>query len=189
MPALHHMDDMSTHHLPDFRYHPDPVATGNVGPSTTACRVCQQARGYVYLHDAIHEGRGDYSEQICPWCIADGRAASTLDVAFACSLDIDESVPKSALEELSLRTPGYVSFQGEKWLAHCNDACRFLGDATMEQVSQASAATIAAWCAVNDADETRWLELVSDYAPGGDIGFYTFECLHCGLIQFHVDAA
>jgi uncharacterized protein CbrC (UPF0167 family) len=183
------MDAMSIDDFPNFRYHPDPVATGNVGPSSAACRVCQQARGYVYLRDAIHAGREDYSEQICPWCIADGRAASALDVAFACSLDIDESVSETALEELSLRTPGYVSFQEEKWLAHCSDICRFLGDASVEQVSQASAATIAAWCAANGTDEAVWLELASDYVPGADIGFYTFECLHCGLIQFHVDAA
>lgn len=180
---------MTIHHLPSFRYHPDPVATGNVAPSTTTCRVCQQARGYVYLHDAIHAGRVDYSEQICPWCIADGRAASALHVAFACRLDIDESVPEAALEELSLRTPGYASFQGETWLAHCSDVCRFLGDATLEQVTQASAASIAAWCAINDADEADWWDLASDYTPGADIGFYMFECLHCGLVQFHVDSA
>lgn len=180
---------MTLHHLPSFRHHPDPVATGNVAPSTATCRVCQQARGYVYLRDAIHAGRGDYSEQICPWCIADGSAASALNVAFACCLDINGSVPDVALEELSLRTPGYVSFQGEAWLAHCNDVCRFLGDATLEQVAQASAASIAAWCAANDADEAVWRDLASDYAPGADIGFYTFECLHCGLIQFHIDSA
>jgi len=143
----------------------------------------------VYLRDAIHAGRENYSEQICPWCIADGRAASALNVAFACRLDIDENVSETALEELSLRTPGYAGFQGGKWLAHCSDVCRFLGDASVEQVSQASAATIAAWCADNGADEALWLELAIDYVPGADIGFYTFECLHCGLIQFHVDAA
>lgn len=34
--------------LPEFPYHPDPVATGVIVPSATACLCCGRERGYVY---------------------------------------------------------------------------------------------------------------------------------------------
>uniref|UniRef100_UPI0020C015A9 CbrC family protein n=1 Tax=Lysinibacillus sp. D4B1_S16 TaxID=2941231 RepID=UPI0020C015A9 len=30
-------------------------------------------------------------------------------------------------EEVLYRTPGYVSWQGNKWVAHCSDYCAFIG--------------------------------------------------------------
>lgn len=34
--------------LPKFKYHPDPVATGHLVESDTACACCGQVRGYIY---------------------------------------------------------------------------------------------------------------------------------------------
>jgi len=57
--------------LPDFKYHPNPIATGSIVPSVEVCPVCGESRGLAY--DGIPYGTNDL-EHICPWCIADGSA-------------------------------------------------------------------------------------------------------------------
>ncbi len=113
--------------LPVFRYHPDPVATGSVEQTSGECSVCGEDRGYlyvgpVYTEDDVTDG------SLCPWCIADGRAASTFDAAFT---DIGEygpdDAPQSVLDEVSRRTPGFNAWQQDHWLYHCGDACAFVG--------------------------------------------------------------
>lgn len=39
-------------------------------------------------------------------------------------------------EELFKRTPGYASWQGEYWLACCNDYCAFIGDVGTEELER-----------------------------------------------------
>jgi uncharacterized protein CbrC (UPF0167 family) len=66
---------MSESPPPEFRCHPDPIATGSIEVSDTPCVCCGQARGYVYAGPvyAVEE----YDREICPWCIADGRSGSS----------------------------------------------------------------------------------------------------------------
>jgi hypothetical protein len=63
-----------------FRYHPDPVATGEVVASSEECSVCHIARGFVYVGPIYAI---DQVEGVCPWCIADGTAAAKLDAEFS----------------------------------------------------------------------------------------------------------
>jgi uncharacterized protein CbrC (UPF0167 family) len=99
---------------PFFRYHPDPIATGSVEPSDTACRACGRARGLIYVGPVY--GLTDYHEAICPWCIADGTAHETLDVEFVDAAGVGgggiwEEVPDSVVEEVAYRTPGFSGWQ------------------------------------------------------------------------------
>ena len=64
--------------LPVFLYHPDPIATGSIQPSATPCKVCGQARGYIYTGPVYTEIRNRLDDAICPWCIADGSAHDAL---------------------------------------------------------------------------------------------------------------
>ena len=71
--------------LPNFRYHPDPVATGNVVPSDTVCLCCGQARGYiykasVYCRESLRESGGNPAvyKFRCRHC---GRVRDGLDFA------------------------------------------------------------------------------------------------------------
>jgi uncharacterized protein CbrC (UPF0167 family) len=50
--------------LPIFRYHPDPVGTGSVEPSSTTCVGCGRERGFIYTGPvyAIDE----FQSEICP---------------------------------------------------------------------------------------------------------------------------
>ena len=89
--------------LPRFRYHPDPIATGSIEPSSQACVACGRSRGFIYTGPVYAEEELD--DQLCPWCIADGSAARTLDAEFT---DVGWGVPPdvrdSVTEEIARRS-------------------------------------------------------------------------------------
>lgn len=172
--------------LPCFRYHPDPLATGAVVASDKACICCNQARGYIYVGPVY--STTDLDESLCPWCIADGSAATKLDASFADSYSLHQAgVPDEVIEEVSLRTPGYVSWQQEYWLSHCNDACEFHGDASIKDVETVSQETKRCWLEEYKQDEAGWKLATEGYQPGGDSALYKFVCRHCGKVLFGWD--
>jgi uncharacterized protein len=112
--------------VPAFRYHPDPVATGSVVAASAPCVVCGLVRGFLYVGPvyAVEE----IIDGLCPWCIADGTAASALNAEFTDAADgAPPEISASVVDELSRRTPGYSSWQQDRWLYHCGDGCAFLG--------------------------------------------------------------
>jgi len=172
--------------LPPFTYHPNPVATGAVKESSATCGCCGKPRGYAYVGPSY--GTANRHATICPWCIADGSAAAKLDVSFA-EMDhqLGAGVPPHVVEEIQLRTPGYESWQGEAWLAHCGDACEFHGDASEMDVRNASDETKNQWIAAYDQDDASWSEVTDGYRPRGDLALYKFICRHCGAVLFGWD--
>lgn len=172
--------------LPPFTYHPDPLATGAVEASTTVCACCGKARGFIYV-GPVYGGR-DLDNALCPWCIADGSAAAKLDASFADPSPLQRAgVAEAIVQQVHLRTPGYVSWQQESWLSHCNDACEFHGDATESEVRNASPETKAHWLSEYDQDEEGWAWATQGYKPGGRSAFYKFVCRHCRLVTFGWD--
>ena len=99
--------------LPEFTYHPDPVATGSVVVEDITCVVCSQARTHRYIGPVYSRKQPD--GPVCPWCIADGGAADALDAEFVDAAGAHDVAP-SALETLIHRTPGYIGWQQEVWL-------------------------------------------------------------------------
>jgi uncharacterized protein len=115
-----------TEALPEFPYHPDPVATGSVEASDATCRSCGRARGFIYTGPvyAVKE----LVEAFCPWCIADGSAAEKFDAEFTdVGADAPDDVPVAVIETIARRTPGYEAWQQEHWMYHCGDGAAFLG--------------------------------------------------------------
>lgn len=70
---------------------------------------------------------------ICLHCITDGSAAKKFNGTFIQDYDIINN--PEAVDELENRTHGYVSWQGENWLACCNDYCEFLGDVGTKELT------------------------------------------------------
>lgn len=172
--------------LPTFRYHPDPIASGAVSKKPGTCICCNKNVEYLYVASAysIHDLRG----KVCPWCIADGSAHEKLDVVFSDSMPLsDEGVPEQVIAEVTQRTPGYISWQQEEWLSHCNDACAFLGDATPETVRNMTPEEMAPLIEDHGVDESWFSELAQHYQPGGEPAIYHFRCLHCGANRFGMD--
>src|ERR1700681_2992579 len=107
--------------VPPFRYHPDPLATGTVRPSDDSCEVCGKARGFVYT-GPVYSAIAD-EPTICPWCIADGSAAETLEAEFTdVGWGVPDDVPAEVIDEIAHRTPGFSGWQQERWLYHCGNA-------------------------------------------------------------------
>lgn len=123
--------------LPIFRYHPDPIQTGSIKVSDNVCIVCGRGGGYIYTSHAYsihHIGR----DCICPWCIADGSAHRKLKVVFTDREAImgGNTVPKSVVDKIVQRTPGFSGWQDESWMTHCQDGAAFLGCVGYEELKQ-----------------------------------------------------
>ncbi|MGH2688618.1 MAG: CbrC family protein [Actinomycetota bacterium] len=176
---LPHPEPQTTE-LPSFRYHPDPVATGSFVRSKRLCLSCVQARGWVYTGPVY--AVGDYRNDFCPWCIADGSAAATFGAEFTDEYDVPNGVPKSVIKELGRRTPGYAAWRQERWLYHCDDACAFLGGVgrrELERMPPEAAAALAAFLRSGDMDEAAIPAFLAALDREGPATGYVFRCLQC----------
>jgi len=172
-----------TEPLPTFRYHPDPIATGSIEPSTLSCVACKRARGHIYVGPVY--GLLELREQLCPWCIADGSAHERFGCEFADrgggigGYGSWERPSTEILKEVALRTPGFSTWQGEQWYTHCGDAAALIaivGWAELQSYGQEAIDAIAAETGYAGEDLTSYLQALDrDHGPTA----YLFRCLHC----------
>ncbi|WP_413816630.1 CbrC family protein [Piscinibacter gummiphilus] len=177
-----------TEALPSFTYHPDPLRTGAVAQSEVVCVCCSKARGFIYVAPVY--AKDDLNERLCPWCIADGSAATKFDASFSDDWRLHKAgVPFEVINEVAMRTPGYFSWQSESWLSHCADACEFHGDASEGEVANASDLTKIEWQREYDLNEDDWKHATAGYVPRGHQAFYKFVCRHCSLVLLGWDCS
>ena len=177
--------------LPNFRYHPDPQATGHVRESDTECACCGQVRGFIYTGPvyAIEQ----YDEEICPWCIADGSAHEKLDASFTDEAGIggggsSDDVPESVIEEIAYRTPSFSGWQQEQWWTHCGDGAAFLGRVgrkELEQLGQEAVDAIRISTGMSDGPE--WRSFFAALDKDGSPTAYLFRCIRCGKLGGYQD--
>ena len=176
--------------LPSFNYRPDPLATGSFEERDIKCVCCGELRAYVYVGSIYAEA--DLEGKICPWCIKSGLAHEKFGAEFT---DLNavgdyESVPLplQVKEEVAHRTPGFNGWQQERWLAHCGDACAFLGPAGKQELanydSKALIESIRTDLNLSDSAFTSYLDKL-DIQSGPTA--YVFRCLHCGQFQGYSD--
>jgi uncharacterized protein CbrC (UPF0167 family) len=176
--------------LPKFRYHPDPVETGNIKESDNLCASCGNARGYIYTGPVFSIDELD--DCICPWCIADGNAHEKFDASFTDRDEIGdygswEDVPESVRDEIAHRTPGFCGWQQERWWTHCNDAAAFLGPAGGDEVTRYGQDLIESLQKTSDLKGDDWEEFRRDLSSNGSPTAYVFKCLHCGKLGGYQD--
>lgn len=174
-----------------FRYHPDPHATGAFEATEDACECCGETRELRYTGSVYAVAN---VENLCPWCIADGSAATRFDASFVSwgASPEDASVGEISSEvyaRITTRTPGFSSVQEERWLAHCGDACEFHGAARTSdflRISDAEIERLEANSSMRREDvEERRVE-----AGSGDADedyFFKFVCRQCGEIRLLED--
>src|SRR3954449_6966358 len=95
--------------LPVFRYHPDPVGTGNVQQSNQECVCCGEQRGLIYVGPVFAED--ELNEALCPWCVADGSAHERFDAEFTDAASVGlgwEDVPQKVVKEVPSALPALV---------------------------------------------------------------------------------
>jgi uncharacterized protein CbrC (UPF0167 family) len=93
-------------------------------------------------------------------------------------------VPREHLLAL-VRTPGYVTAQGERWLFCCAAPMAFVGTWRRERFAREAGdgdgrALFAA--IVEEAEADLW-----EHADHGDVGIYVFACRGCGRRRAHWD--
>lgn len=174
------MDD-----LPRFKYHPDPVQSGVVKKSGAVCVSCSRARGWIYTGPVY--AKDELDRRLCPWCIADGSAAQRFDASFGDVEGLAGQVAADVLDEVLHRTPGYVTWQGERWKSHCGDACECHGDLPRRDLEQLDQAAQAHLRTELQLEAESWARFVKSYRPGGQPAIYLFVCRHCGERQYDVD--
>jgi uncharacterized protein len=175
--------------LPSFRYHPDPVGTGYIKASSTACVVCGRERGFIYTGPVY--AVESHHDEICPWCIADGNAARQFDAHFTDSWNAPDGVPMTVIEDITRRTPGFITWQDDHWLYHCGDGCAFLGVVGRKELAPYPDAIEML---LHENDHYGWSPknsqaYVSRLSATGQPAAYLFRCLHCGTHLAFSDSA
>ncbi|MFK0155099.1 CbrC family protein [Streptomyces sp. NPDC090493] len=166
--------------LPDFPYHPSPVATGSVTASDEACGCCGQQRGWICtgpVYAADDPGTG-----ICPYCIAFGTAAERHGASFTDTVDGD--VPREVVGAILERTPGFAAWQSPYWLTHCGDGAAFLG--------RVGARELAAYPSAVEHLRREWPAgqadgLLDSLDKDGSPTAYLFRCRACGIHLAYAD--
>jgi uncharacterized protein CbrC (UPF0167 family) len=174
------------------------------------CPVCEASAEEYALGD---------DPSICFACLRDGRAAFTKDTEFgmvrwedavrgrthgvpglrSISLGfsltepdadgwVSVTIPSSVLHEL-VRTPTYVTWQGEQWLFCCDAAMVYCGECVQaDLVRYAPDNPEAAFLDVFEhAERWMWNHVPHNSEQTSGWGFYVFECQICGRLRGHFD--
>ncbi|MEF2277203.1 CbrC family protein [Deinococcus sp. YIM 134068] len=169
--------------LPDFPYHPDPVSTGVVERVDAVCGVCDQRREWLYTGPFYAREK---PERLCPWCVADGRAASQYDGNFH-DASFDDSASPESVEAVLTRTPGFSTWNPIFWPDHHGECCAYLGDLVPEKhhelLEDASVQEELARIARD------WnIEVKHVLSGADDSGPLTlFQCRTCGVYRISLD--
>ena len=176
--------------LPDFKYHPDPIATGSIVPSVEVCPVCGERRGFEY--DGIPYAKNEL-KHICPWCIADGSAHEKFGAEFTDRKGVGgygrwEKAPKEVVEEVAFRTPGFAGWQQEQWYTHCGDAAEFLGPMGREELERLGPEAIEVVREESGHKGDNWKYYFSKLDRASTATAYLFRCRHCGQLGGYSDS-
>ena len=167
--------------LPKFKYHPyiydkEKVLDG-VRFDNNVCQCCGNKTD-VYVSTMYCCENIDC---ICMECVANGKAAEKYDGEFI--QDAEKISDEKKRDELFLQTQGYCSWQGEYWLACCDDYCEYLGDVGYTELKEMNfVSLIEEYKRIAGMEfDNEWLE------KGGSLAGYLFRCLHCGKYRLNVD--
>lgn len=163
---------------------------GNASKTSEFSPFCRNQTGFIYVGPL--SGEDDYTGQICPWGIADGRAAEELGVTF----HDEEAVggygkwdvpPQQVVEEIVRRTPGFSGWQQEQWWTHCNDAAKFLGRVGRKELDQLGPEPAEEIRKISGISPEQWQRIYPRLSKDSPPSAYVFQCAHCGKYGGYFD--
>ena len=173
--------------LPLFKYSPNAYKLDIFVEEEGTCSICDEKRNLKYNGSFYSIEEPDY---ICPWCIANGKAAEKYDGEFndycgieGSSAESASTIPKELLLEVSTKTPSYFSWQQEEWMSHCNEPCAFIGYADTKTIEPLMSE-------LNEDIEKNGYgaEFIKEHlSKDGHLVGYLFQCVNCGQHRLHVD--
>ena len=164
-----------------FKYHPNIYEDDVLVKKEGTCKCCGKiVNAYVESMYSAKE-----ADRICLKCISDGSAAEKFDGVFVAWAEPVSDPEKK--KELFNRTPGYLGWQGENWLACCDDYCEYLGRVGMEEINKMPEKNeiLTEYFARDDAYQEE--DVIECMYKDGDMSGYLFRCLHCKKYHLWVD--
>ncbi len=164
-----------------FKYHPNLYESGILNKRPGVCQCCGKPTRdfceYMYTEEDV--------DCICLSCVADGSAAEKFKGTYIQDAETDKVSDPAKTEELFKRTPGYISWQGEYWLACCDDYCEFVGDVGTKELEDMG---IADEVFERYEEEFGDIEdLRSQMIKNGMCSGYLFRCPRCGKYRLYAD--
>ncbi|WP_418360248.1 CbrC family protein [Sphingobacterium detergens] len=176
--------------LPKFKYSPNAYKIDVFEDLEGKCSICEEQRSIRYTGSFYSRETPEY---ICPWCIADGKAAEKYDGEFNDYCGIEDVSPdpndpkpniaQELLFEITNRTPSYISWQQEAWLTHCNEPCAFIDYADVDTINPLLEE-------LHDDIENNGYPpefIRTALSKEGSLVGYLFQCVKCGQYRLHVD--
>ena len=148
------------------------------------CVCCGEQRGYIYVGPVFSVA--ELSGCICPWCIASGTAhdkfgAEFSDAAGVAGYSETQVLPTTVIAEVAFRTPGFLGWQQEHWLACCGDAAAFVGRAGHQELEHQWPGAVPSIREESGMiDDADWQSCLRALDKDGSPTAYVFQCLHCG---------
>lgn len=171
--------------LPFFKYHPEPTLTGAFETdNVVTCDCCNKPTDVYYTNPFFAI---DDIDALCPWCIADGKAAKKFEGSFQDDINVDEVDDKQKLIELVERTPGYSGWQQEYWLAHCNDYCAFKGYVGWQEIEPILGEFADIETDLANAGGLSLADLPKYLKDNGSCQGYLFQCICCNKYRLYYD--
>ena len=176
---------MSSKILPKFKYHPDPIGTGAFEQGETKTCDCCGMETDIWYESPFYARKT--IECLCPECIASGRAAEKFDGTFQDEYSLEKKLAPEKIDELIHRTPGYIGWQQEFWLAHCDDYCAFTGYVGWKEIVEMGLEKEIEETYDKSLNYFELDELKGILYNDGSVQGYLFQCLHCGKHFIYVD--
>ena len=167
--------------IPKFKYHPNIETDDIVIYKDGICQCCDE-KVNAYIEQMYSSSDINC---ICLNCIHDGSASKKFNGSFIEWAEKIDDAEKT--DELFHRTPGYLGWQGENWLACCNDYCEYLGRVGIKELDGIGI-TEEVLEEYSKRDDAYPIEEVKEYMfKDGDMSGYLFRCLHCKKYHLWVD--
>lgn len=172
--------------LPSFTYFWDPIGNGSIVKKEEICPCCERRRDHIYtgpIYSTVEV------ELVCPWCIAEGTAAAKWSASFNDVHDVPPGVPAQVALEVETRTPGYESWQGNRWLFSQDDALVFLGEVCgAKLLEERKAGKVKACQKALREWHIEWsAEDLKQIVRGGQPAIYLFQDRTTGAFDAYAD--
>lgn len=168
-----------------FKYHVDPIKTKVIKTDKVVTCECCAKETPIYYDGSFYAV--DEVEFLCPECISTGKASDKFKGEFQQSHD--EVSDKNKIDALCYRTPGYISWQGEHWLAHCDDFCAFVDYVGWKEIAEMGLESEIEDDLTNESHRFDIAVIKQNMKNDGDMQGYLFRCLICGKHRLYVDCS
>lgn len=164
-----------------FKYYPNIYEDDVIVHAEGVCQCCGRTIN-EYIERMYTQEDVDC---ICLQCVSNGSAARKFQGEFI--EDADPVSDSDKRDELFHRTPGYISWQGEHWLACCDDYCKYMGSVGIAELERLGCKDEVLREYVQRESLIPIEDLEENLHKNGYMCGYLFQCLHCGKYHLWVD--